>query len=157
MSESVKAILISVIRTTVMPLVAGSVLSLVALAGVDDPSIEVRAAVASVLAMAWYILARFLETKNPYWGVMLLVAVQPHYDTDTETQIVSSVQRTVVPILVGWIAAVLVRYGINLDDASLALALQGAITTVYYGVLRKIEATQPRAGVLLGGQAAPTY
>ena len=163
--DLLKPLVISIIRTVIMPLVAGGLLSLIVLAGVTDPSAEVRAAVASLLAVAWYLAARFLESKNRYWGLLLLVAVEPTYDPNTESNIlttiesniVMSVQRTVVPLAVGWLITLLARQGFSLDSQTLTVALQAGITSVYYGAIRLIEESKPQAGVLIGGAAPPTY
>jgi hypothetical protein len=155
--EALKPILISIIRTVIMPLVAGGVFSLIAFAGVDNPSGDLVAAVTALVAMAWYLLARFLETVNPMWGVLLLIAVQPEYDFNTESDIIASVKRTVVPLLAGFIVTVIARAGFSIPDDTVVVGLQAGITTLYYGAIRLIEQRKPSAGILIGGKSSPLY
>lgn len=156
--DTLKPLIISIIRTVIMPLVAGGVLQLLLLS-TADPSPEVRAAAASLIAMIWYLVARLLESRNRYWGLMLLVAVEPNYETyDPSGDLVLSVQRTVVPLLVGWAITALARFGFDLDEGTITLALQAGITSVYYGAIRVIEQYRPKAGALIGGSFnAPIY
>jgi len=156
-STPYKPILISIVRTVIMPLVAGGLLQLIILAGVNDPSLELQTALASLLAMAWYLLARFLETKNRNWGFMLGLAVTPDYGPDSDDMVLTSVKRTVVPLLVGWVLTVLAEAGFDLDAEAATLALQALITSGYYGIIRFIESSKPQAGVLIGGEASPLY
>jgi hypothetical protein len=153
--DALKQMLISVIRTVIMPLAAGGLLQLVILLGVTDPSTELRAALASALALVWYLLARFLEAKNALWGVLLLIAVQPEYGPETADATITSVKRTVVPLLVGYIITVLARAGFELDEGTITVVLQAGITSAYYGILRYIEQLKPAAGVLIGGKVTP--
>jgi hypothetical protein len=157
--EALKPVLISVIRTVIMPLAAGGLLQLLFLAGVADPSIEVQAALASIIAITWYLLARYLETLNPLWGLMLLVAVQPNYDDGTSDRLILGVKRTVVPLLVGWAVTALAAAGFDLPQDTLIVGLQALITTAYYGVIRIIEERQgpTKASALIGGKALPLY
>jgi hypothetical protein len=106
----------------------------------------------------WYALARYLETKNRYWGLMLGVTVPPHYEgEDTKGAFLTSLKRTVVPLLVGWAVAVLARAGYDTHDESLSLTLQYLATSVYYGAVCLIEQREPKAGLLIGGTEQPTY
>lgn len=155
--EALKPILISIVRTVIMPLVAGGVFSAIALAGVTDPSADLVAAVTALIAMMWYLLARYLETWNPMWGLMLIVAVQPNYDDETESNILASVTRTVVPLLAGFVVTVIARAGFDMPDDTIIYGLQAGITTLYYGAIRLIEQRKPAAGVLIGGRAQPVY
>jgi len=123
-----------------------------------DPSVELFAALATILAVLWYALARYLETKNRYWGFLLGVAVPPHYEgEDTKGALLTSLKRTVVPLVVGWAVAVLARAGYDTHDESLSLTLQAIVTSVYYGAVCLIEERQPSAGLLIGGTQQPTY
>lgn len=124
--------------------------------GIDDPSIELFAVLATVSAVLWYAAARYLETKNRYWGLLLGVAVPPHYE-DTKNELVTSLKRTVVPLVIGWSVAVLSRLGYDTNDESLSLALQALFTSVYYGAILVIEKREPKAGLLIGGTQQPTY
>lgn len=155
--ESLKPILISIVRTVIMPLVIGGVFSLIAFSGVDSPSADLVAAVTALVAMLWYLLARYLEAWNPQWGVLLLIAVQPEYGPDTDSQVLTAVKRTVVPLLAGFIVTVIARAGFSIPDDTIIVGLQAGITTLYYGALRLIEQRRPKASILLGGKASPTY
>lgn len=157
--DTVKPLVISIIRTVLMPLLAGGALSLLVFAGVDNPSAEAQAAVASLLAVGWYLAARLLETRNRYWGLMLGVATTPDYGLATKSEdLVRSVQRTVVPLVVGWAVTALAKAGLSLDTETVTLALQAGITSVYYGAIRIIEQYRPKAGVLIGGSFnSPVY
>lgn len=74
--------------------------------------------------------------------------------------IVTSIIRTVVPSIVGAVLAVLAAHGINLD-AQAAANLTGFLTAlfggIYYVVVRLIERTNPKVGVLLGKAKQPEY
>ena len=126
--------------------------------GIDDPSIELFAVLATISAVLWYAAARYLETKNRYWGLMLGVAVPPHYEDERfHSAFVTSLNRTVVPLVIGWAIAVLSRLGYDTNDESLSLALQALFTSVYYGAILVIEKREPKAGLLIGGTQQPTY
>lgn len=156
--EALKELIISLIRTVIMPLVAGGIGQLLILSGVDDPSGQVRAAVATLIAVGWYLLARWLETKNRYWGLLLLVATTPRYDDPyIADELLASVRRTVIPLLVGWSLTLLAKWGFDLDEQTLTVAIQAGITSVYYAIIRVIERSKPAAGVLIGGKSAPYY
>lgn len=73
---------------------------------------------------------------------------------------VTSLIRTYVPILVGQLAAWLALKGVQLDDAAVAglvAFVGGAISAVYYLVVRLIEQKFPQAGILLGSTKKPEY
>ena len=126
--------------------------------GITDPDPALFVTLATISAVLWYALARYLETKNRYWGFMLGVAVPPHYEgEDTQGALVTSFKRTVVPLLVGWAVAVLAWAGYDTHDESLSLTLQAIVTSVYYGAVCLIEERKPRAGLLIGGTQQPTY
>jgi len=126
--------------------------------GIDDPSIELFAVLATISAVLWYAAARYLETKNRYWGLMLGVAVPPHYEDERfHSAFLTSLKRTVVPLGIGWAVAVLARAGYDTHDESLSLVLQVLVTSVYYGAVRIIERSHPKVGLLIGGTPQPTY
>ena len=69
-----------------------------------------------------------------------------------------SIVRTIVPIIVGYLAAALLRYGIGLDEAALAGLtefLGGLFAAVYYVLIRAVEQRWPKIGVLLGWASTP--
>lgn len=67
--------------------------------------------------------------------------------------IVTSLIRTIVPMVVGWLASTLAVHGINVDPDT-ALNLGALLTAVfgalYYTAIRLWEKYKPAAGVLLG-------
>lgn len=69
-----------------------------------------------------------------------------------------SIVRTIVPIAVGYLAALLLRWGIGLDEAALAGLTEflGALfSAVYYVLVRAVEQRWPKVGVLLGWASTP--
>jgi len=66
-----------------------------------------------------------------------------------------SIRRTVVPIVVGVLAASFV--GPHVDLGALEHVVSGVVSAVYYVVLRLVEGRVPAAGVLLGAKKQPTY
>lgn len=66
-----------------------------------------------------------------------------------------SLRRTVVPITVGAVASS--ALGSYLPDALVAEWTTLLLASVYYVVLRLLEAKVPAVGVLLGGRGLPTY
>jgi len=73
--------------------------------------------------------------------------------SDTTTSIV----RTLVPLVAGWIITYLVSLGFNIDQAALERVLYGVITGLYYIIERFIEQKWPAFGVLLGSTQQPSY
>jgi len=72
----------------------------------------------------------------------------------------TSIIRTVVPYLVGWIVTLLATAGVDVSDElrnSLATLLAFLIGTVYYVVVRFLEKKWPKLGFLLGVPTAPVY
>lgn len=67
-----------------------------------------------------------------------------------------SIRRTIVPILVGLIMASFI--GKYVDDVQeLQNVLSSVIAAVYYAVIRVIETKWPKIGVLLGAKSQPVY
>lgn len=73
--------------------------------------------------------------------------------------VVISMIRTAVPLVVGAILAWLAARGLDLGSAGTALipVITAAITAAYYGVVRIAESRWPWLGVLLGHTAKPSY
>ncbi len=74
--------------------------------------------------------------------------------------VVISLIRTWVPIIVGSVVAWLAAKGWNLDPTSsggLIVFLTGLFSAAYYTVVRALESTFPWLGFLLGHTAKPTY
>ena len=70
---------------------------------------------------------------------------------------VTSVIRTVVPVVVGAVIAVLAKKGINVDEAEVSSWLIPTVISAYYSVARLAEIRFPRLGWLLGVPKAPGY
>ena len=66
-----------------------------------------------------------------------------------------SLRRTVVPFVVGAIAATVA--GPYLPEALLTEWVTAAFATIYYVALRLLELKFPGVSVLLGGSGQPTY
>jgi hypothetical protein len=159
---------ISFVRTVVAPLLVGSFTQLLIFAASDDVPLELRAGVASLVAAVWYLLARILAIWNPKLGFLLIIAATPRYvedgSTKTESDLLVSLIRTVVPLAVGWGVGWAIKAGFSVDEQTLVLLFQGLITGGYYGILRWIEeksAPDSKArnvtGVMLGAKAVPHY
>ncbi|GAA3304831.1 hypothetical protein [Streptomyces cinereospinus] len=70
----------------------------------------------------------------------------------------ASLLRTGVPAAVGWLVAVALRHGLDLDAAAVSGVLTPAVIFVYYGVFRFAEEhVSPRFGWLLGYARPPKY
>lgn len=69
--------------------------------------------------------------------------------------VLDSLKRTLVPIIVGMISASVV--GPYVDIPALDDLLAGLIAAGYYTVLRLVEVRFPSAGLLLGAARQPHY
>lgn len=67
-----------------------------------------------------------------------------------------SLKRTLVPILVGIIMASFLGRYIE-DSSQLNELLSGLIAAVYYTVIRLLETYWPKASILLGAKGQPVY
>jgi len=64
--------------------------------------------------------------------------------------------RTVVPIIVGFLVAHFALLHL-VPSATAQAAVSGGLATAWYLIARAVETKFPKAGVLLGYPAAPTY
>ncbi|MEW2117701.1 hypothetical protein AB0945_21420 [Streptomyces sp. NPDC005474] len=70
----------------------------------------------------------------------------------------ASLLRTGVPAAAGWLVAVALRHGIDLDGTAITGVLTPVATFSYYGVFRLAEEhLSPRFGWLLGYARPPKY
>ncbi|KFF98010.1 hypothetical protein IQ62_27215 [Streptomyces scabiei] len=70
----------------------------------------------------------------------------------------ASLLRTGVPAAVGWLVAVALRHGLDLDATAVTGVLTPVATFAYYGVFRFAEEhLSPRFGWLLGYARPPKY
>lgn len=70
-----------------------------------------------------------------------------------------SIVRTLVPVVVGQIAAYLATIGVILPEdvmAAVTVVLGFAFTSVYYIVVRWLEQKWPKLGALLGWASVPS-
>ena len=77
--------------------------------------------------------------------------------TDTVRDLLPSIVRTVVPIVVGALLAVAARAGFDLDAGLAAPLVDAVIMGGYYTAVRVAEQRWPLVGVLLGWAVSPTY
>lgn len=80
--------------------------------------------------------------------------------------LLASITRTLVPLLVGWIVTVTGALGIEADEVAVAGGVTVAVSAVYYLLLRLAEEAAARleweparivAGILLGWARPPQY
>ncbi|MFH9731926.1 hypothetical protein [Streptomyces sp. NPDC017260] len=76
----------------------------------------------------------------------------------TVYDVLVSLWRTAVPVIVGWVAALLARIYIDVDEQALSQALVAGFAVVYYGLFRLLEAkVSPAFGWFLGLARPPVY
>jgi hypothetical protein len=70
-----------------------------------------------------------------------------------------SIRRTLVPVLVGVLLTQAARWQFDIDPDQLTGLLEALITGIYYSVVRLAEARWPdrNVGVLIGASTPPTY
>lgn len=69
----------------------------------------------------------------------------------------TSIIRTLVPLVAGWIITWLVAKGFSIDQGALENVLYGLFSGLYYIVVRFVELKWPAFGVLLGVAQQPSY
>ena len=74
--------------------------------------------------------------------------------TDTDA-LLTSLKRTLIPMIVGAVAASFI--GPYIDESALRDLLAGLIAGGYYTVIRFVEVRFPEVGLLLGAMRQPTY
>ena len=68
-----------------------------------------------------------------------------------------AIVRTFVPILVGFAANLIARFGFHVNDAEIATEISTGVPVVYYALVRKAEERWPSVGWLLGKPVVTTY
>ncbi len=68
---------------------------------------------------------------------------------------ITSVIRTIVPVIVGSVAGFLLKHGIDIHGDELATVLIAACISGYYSLVRFIETKKPSFGWLLGVAKSP--
>lgn len=72
--------------------------------------------------------------------------------------LLGSLIRTLVPLVVGWLIGLAARRGLDVDSADLTALVTGAVTALYYALARVLERyVSPRFGWLLGLPRQPVY
>lgn len=66
-----------------------------------------------------------------------------------------SLRRTLVPVIVGLVAGSFLAG--HVDPEALEKVVTGAVTAVYYLVVRLLESKMPAFGLLLGSRKQPVY
>lgn len=69
----------------------------------------------------------------------------------------SSIIRTVTPIIVGWLLGLPVVAALGITDAQATAAVSAVLGAAYYVLVRVVEVYYPRFGWLLGLASAPSY
>jgi hypothetical protein len=78
--------------------------------------------------------------------------------TDKHTSdLLLSLRRTLVPVVVGYLLARTARFGLNLPPEQLTGVVEALVTGGYYALIRVAESYWPAAGVLLGATRQPRY
>ena len=153
------------IRTLVVPLSVGFLTQHWVLFAFDNIGFLLRSTIFAIAAALYYLIARLLQQRWPLSGFLLLIAAEPYYDdqVDETDRLMISVQRTAVPLAVGWIIAQLGLWAFEFSQ-SVGLVVMSAATALFYGALRWVEersvaGTKPRevAGRLLGSPTVPVY
>jgi len=68
-----------------------------------------------------------------------------------------SVVRTITPIVIGYVVALLVKVGFSVKSTDVTAVLAPVISAVYYLLVHALEQKFPKLGVLLGVPASPSY
>lgn len=71
--------------------------------------------------------------------------------------LVYSLRRTLVPIIVGFFLAQLARVGFDIPADSLTGVIEALFMGTYYSVVRIVEVNFPAVGVLIGATKQPKY
>jgi hypothetical protein len=72
--------------------------------------------------------------------------------------LLTSIIRTVVPVVVGVVSAFAASKGFSIDETAVTSMLTVAFTTVYYTTVRALESfVSTKWGRLLGRRSAPFY
>jgi len=74
-----------------------------------------------------------------------------------QSDLLYSIRRTFVPLIVGFLLAQAARVGFDIPAEDLTGVVESLVTGVYYAVVRVAETYWPPIGVLLGATRQPTY
>ena len=154
--DAVKAFVISVVRTTLVPLLVGVVAVVAVQAGDVELDPQLAAILTTGFGLAYYVAVRLLERWFPALGIFLVFPRPPAYTRDDFSNFFVSLSRTVVPLVVGLAITTAAKLGLDPSPEGAAL-ITTAVTTAYYALVRLVEGKLPAAGVLLGARGAPSY
>ena len=68
-----------------------------------------------------------------------------------------SAVRTITPIIIGYVVALLTKNGLNVSNKAVTLAVGPVVSALYYLGVRYVEHAVPQAGWLLGHPSKPQY
>ena len=68
-----------------------------------------------------------------------------------------SAVRTITPIIIGYVVALLTKNGLNVSNKAVTLAVGPVVSALYYLGVRYTEHFVPQAGWLLGHPSKPQY
>lgn len=74
-----------------------------------------------------------------------------------DSDVLTSVRRTLVPLAVGFVLAQAARWGFDIPADQLAGVIEAVVTGVYYTVVRVLEVRFPQVSFLLGASLQPRY
>lgn len=69
----------------------------------------------------------------------------------------TSLVRTIVPIITGLILSGLLKVGIEVEPGVISVAVDAVVTGGWYAIIRTLEQKFPNVGLLLGSRATPHY
>lgn len=74
-----------------------------------------------------------------------------------QNDLLLSLRRTLVPVIVGFLLAQAARAGFDIPAEQLTGVIEALITGAYYAAVRIAEQYWPAVGVLLGASRQPRY
>lgn len=75
----------------------------------------------------------------------------------SDPNLLVSLRRTLVPVLVGFLLSQAARVGFDIPAEQLTGVLEALVTGSYYAVVRIAEQYAPALGILLGASKQPRY
>jgi hypothetical protein len=75
----------------------------------------------------------------------------------SDPNLLVSLRRTLVPVLVGFLLSQAARAGFDIPAEQLTGVLEALVTGSYYAVVRIAEQYAPALGILLGASKQPRY
>lgn len=75
----------------------------------------------------------------------------------TDPDLLISLRRTLVPVVVGYLLSQAVRTGFSIPADQLTGVIEALVTGGYYAMVRIAEQYAPALGVLLGASKQPRY